>query len=56
MTAMPSRKAPTVEWTYDIGWVLIAAVLGFALLGLLGLGIFAAAALVLTGAIDLGGG
>lgn len=56
MTSPPAGSAPTVERYDDIGWVLIAAVLGFALFGLLGLGVLTAAALVLTGIVDLGWG
>jgi hypothetical protein len=55
MNPILGRNAPTAEGTYDIAWVLIAAVLGFALFGLLGLGIFTAVALVLSGIFDLGG-
>lgn len=53
MIATPARNAPSTEGSYDIGWVLVAAVLGFALLGLLGLVIFAAVALVLTGIVTI---
>ncbi len=53
MTATPAGNVPRAEATYDIGWALVAAALGFALLGLLGLVIFAAVALVLTGIVTI---
>lgn len=44
---------PRAEAMDDIGWVLAAAVLGFALFGLLGFAIFTAVALVLTGIVTI---
>lgn len=56
MNAIGAGNAPPDDRNADIGWILIAAVLGFALLGLLGLVTFTAIALVLTWIVDLGWG
>jgi hypothetical protein len=45
---------PTTETPFNIGWIVVAAVVGFVLLGILGLVSFAALAFVITGIVGSG--
>lgn len=56
MNATKEGNAPTTDATLGVGWVVVAAFVGFALCGLLGLVSFAALAFVLTGIVGLGVG
>lgn len=55
MSRTPEGNVPSAGSTYDIGWILVAGVLAFALFGLLGLGIVAAVALILAWISGFGG-
>lgn len=56
MTTPFDGNVSTPGTTWDIGWVLVAAAVGFVLLGLVGLAIFTGIALVLTGIVLPSGG
>lgn len=56
MNATSAGNAPPSESSDGIVWIVVAAVVGFALLGFLGLLGFAALAIVLTGFLGPGAG